>query len=639
MHLSTTKTIRTQATDTFSRTEGAIKKKVKSKKTEGRMRNFLLFTFCFLLFFSLCPLHGAGLALPKTAGLVPPETFVLLDVGNFALLKAQFEKTSLYRLYKDPAMYAFVEDAKAKWQEKVRKMDDNSIFKAFFSADAAPEGRAALAIVPKQQPADSNGQSFLLLTQWGEKISQIKETVAKMRSKNIEYGGYQKSSETYRGVTIEISVDETASTLSYCFIDDCFIAATDITLLKFVIAHIKGADSPTLADDTDYVAATAAAGPYHDMDFYVNIKQIIKTELAQDATGGTAAAIKNLGLDNVAALSSSLSLARSRGGSSSATAFVKINGAKKGLCNMLEAESSLIKSPRFIGASAYSLTFLNLDIKKAYNELYNILYSFSPASASLMYAPVVPPSPDGKPGLYLKNDFIEYLGSELIIARSINKPFSKDSAPTESLVALATVNRSALEKSLSLLHSSLIAPTDPDARREFLGHTIYLIGLPNIPFTAPGMTPMQDYADTGTSRAPKMAFTVTDTHLIFGAEPAVERAIRTLSGSASSSAEAAKWFNDARAALPAVGLACLQDNTASAELFWWMTKENAKSVSSVLPGVSVSLGFGLPNISDLVNFELLPQFDVVRKYFGLSVSYGLSRPDGFFFEFKDISTD
>ena len=36
------------------------------------------------------------------------------------------------------------------------------------------------------------------------------------------------------------------------------------------------------------------------------------------------------------------------------------------------------------------------------------------------------------------------------------------------------------------------------------------------------------------------------------------------------------------------------------------------------------------------NFGLLPDFEVVRKYFGLFTSYGISTPEGFFFELKDI---
>jgi hypothetical protein len=41
--------------------------------------------------------------------------------------------------------------------------------------------------------------------------------------------------------------------------------------------------------------------------------------------------------------------------------------------------------------------------------------------------------------------------------------------------------------------------------------------------------------------------------------------------------------------------------------------------------------------SDLFDFSLLPEFDEVRKYFGLSAFYGLSKPDGFFFELKYLN--
>ena len=134
---------------------------------------------------------------------------------------------------------------------------------------------------------------------------------------------------------------------------------------------------------------------------------------------------------------------------------------------MLDVESVVLRAPRFIPASTYSVTFLNLNIKKAYNELYSILYNFSPAAAAIMHMPLLPPSPEGEPGLQLK-DVVEHLGSQIVIAQSTNKPFSNPpgGGPTESLVALAVVNPRALEKSLSLLHSEMIAPNNPEARRE-----------------------------------------------------------------------------------------------------------------------------------------------------------------------------
>ena len=578
--------------------------------------------------------------LPATAKLLPPETILLMDIDDFQQLKTQFEKTNLYKLYKDPAMAAFVDDAKAKWREKVQKWDDNDIFKTIFSADVLPQGRAAAALVLDEQSKDSNEPPLVIITQWGEGIDKIKEAVDKMLEKNIEYGGHQKRSEDYRGVSIEISIDEASSVLNHCFIDDCFIATTNLDLLKFVIAHIKGASSPALADDTDYNAAMKTIGPHHDIDFYINIKQIIKTILAKDSAGKANEWTANLGLDNIAALGCSVAVATSPGSSGSGKAFLKINGAKKGICKMLETESAVLRAPRFIPASAYSAAFFNLNIKKVYDELYSILYSFNPQYAAMMNALDLPDSPEGEPGVKLKSDVIGHLGSQIVLSQSINKPFSNSAMPTESLVALAVNNRSALEKSLSLWHSKVIALNNPDARRELLGYTIYLVDLsPLMPVFSPGeRTPMQAPSGPVPPPMPKLAFTITNTHLIFASEAVVERAIRALSSTDALSVGSAKWFTSAKSAIPSVvGLAALQDNVASSEFFWWSMKEAGKARDTSTSLNPNPLLMFSPMGFDLFNFSLLPEFDTMRKYFGLSAFYGISKPDGFFFEFKYLN--
>jgi hypothetical protein len=581
---------------------------------------------------------SAQAVLPTTAKLVPPETVLLMNIDDFQQLKTQFEKTNLYSLYKDPAMAAFVDNAKAKWREKIQKLDDNDIFKAIFSTDVWPQGRVAAALVLNEQSKDFNEPPVVIITQWGEGIDKIKEAVDKMLQKNIELGGHQKKSDDYRGVSIEITIDEASSELNHCFIDDCFIAATDLELLKFAIAHIKGATSPTLADDTDYNATMKTIGPHHDIDFYINIKQIIKTILAEDPDGEAHQWTANLGLGNIAALGCSVAVGRSPASSGSAKAFLKINGAKKGICKMLETESAAFNAPPFIPASAYSATFFNLDIKKAYDELYSILYSFNPQYVAMMQALNLPDSPDGEPGVKLKSDVISHLGSQIILSQSVNKPFSNSSTPAESLIALAVNDRNALEKSLSLLHSKLLAPNNPNARRELLGHTIYRLGPSALPFPRPGMTPMQTPSESNTPQIPTSAFTVTDTHLIFASEPVVERAIRALNSSDSLSLGSTKWFTSAKSAIPSVvGMAALEDNATSSEIFWWMAKQSSKAASSALSAGPASTKFGSTGISELVNFDLLPEFDTVRKYFGFSAFYGISTPEGFFFEFKYLN--
>jgi len=578
--------------------------------------------------------------LPEAARLVPPQTILLVDTENFSRLKEQFEKTSFYKLYKDPAMAAFVDDVKAKWNEKIKKLDENNIFRTIMDADVLPQGRVAVALVLGEETKDLNEPPIMIITQWGEKISQIKETVSKLVQKNIDMGGRQKSSEDYRGVSIETMIDEASATFCYCFIDDSFICSTDPDILKFTVAQIKGAGSPTLASDTDYTTTIKAVGPYHDIDIYINIRQIIKTALTTDTAGEARTTIANLGFDNVSSLGASLGIGRSPDSSCSGRTILKLEGAKKGICKMLEMESAAFTVPRFIPATAYSVTFFNLNIKKAYDELYNILYAINPMQAAVLQTPLLPASPEGEPGVQLKSDVIDRLGSQIIIAQNMNKPFSAGSTPAETLFAVAVADRKALEKSLSLVHDKMIAANNPDARRELLGHTIYLIDLSGFmpAFTPGGQTPLQAPADSTVPQMTRLAFTVTDTHIIFGTESTVERAIRTLSSAEAASLDSSKWFDIAKSAIPSVaGLAAVEDNAASAELFWWMMKETGKTQVSGMPVTPNPIMVFSQMGVDLPNLGLLPEFDAVRKYFGLSAFYGVSRPEGFFFEFKYLN--
>ncbi len=648
-----------------------------------RINSFLMF-LCSCVVMLLCsPVSVPAETLPETARLLPPETILLVDIDDFDRFRTGFEKTNFYKLYKDPTMTDFVDDFKTKWREKIRELD-NEFIRVVTDAEALPQGRVAVAIVlnpPTAETKDADEPPFLFITQWGQTIAKIKEAVDKVVKKDIEDGAYRKT-EDYRGVTITTITGQSSPDESYCFIDDALIESMSPDVLKFVIAHIKGAGSPTLADDTDYAATIKSTRPSAPgrIDFYVNIKQIIKTTIAEDTTGMIKTLVANLGLDNVTSFSCSIGpggLPSTGGDTSFAKAFLKIEGRKKGICKMLDVESATFRAPQFISASVCSVSFLNLNIQNAFSEFANILTSFSPQFAAMMYMPLLPPSPQGEPPLQLKADIIDYLGSQIITAQSTGKPPFNVGAqpPAESLIAVAVNDRSALEKSLALLHSRVIAPNNPNARRELLGHTLYLVDPPTMlpPYRPGERTPMQAQlemnredqkphrqcrflrgqapARPSARKMPKLAFAVTDTHLIFASESVVEQAIRALSSTGTVSVGSAKWFNKAKSAIPSVvGLADLQDNAASGELFWPVLrgfKRSGRKVKAKDSGIEMGVGTSPGSVflqlmfsqagSDLFNFSLLPEFDAVRKYFGLSAFYGISRPNGFFFEFKYLN--
>jgi hypothetical protein len=602
---------------------------------------FLTFGITLTAMFFIAPFCFA-VDLPKTAKLLPPQTIVLIDVDDYGRLKQQFDKTSMYGLYKDPLMAAFVEHAKSKWSESIKEMDENNILRVIVEADVEPQGRLAFALVPDEQTQDANDEPpLVLITQWGANIDKIKEAVAKAIEKNTELGGHSMPAEEFRGVTIESAVDEGDNRFSYCFIDDCFITGIKSESIKFIIARLKGATTSSLADDPDYSATVNTLGPGNSLTAYINIKHLIQMALEEDPRDYARTMLTNLGLDNVRSFGVSAELGKAPREPYNIKALLKVNGSKKGLLKILEAESAPLRLPSFVPADTYRLNVININSAKAYTEILSVMTAFGPGVASILYTPLVPASPDGRPAVMLKEDVIDYLADPIIVAQSLKKPFSENQFPVEYIIAVATTNRSTLEKSLAALHSQIIAEGSPDAKRELLGHTLYLIKSDRLPFfRGPGGTqplaefdaPAPGQEQQKTINFPVLAFTVTDTHLICGTESSVEKAVRTIRSGESLSDT--PWFTRAKAALPArTGVAGLEDTKPGFEFLWWLLKQSKKD-----PG---SAGLAAPTVSYIVSdfdldFTLLPDFEKVSKYFGLAASYVISRDDGFYIEVKGI---
>ncbi|MHC4587326.1 MAG: hypothetical protein ACYS3N_22600 [Planctomycetota bacterium] len=622
----------------------------------SRKLQITLMIICSYVLVLVCSVPVRAAMLPETATLLPPETVLLVDIQNMDRLKQQLEETNFYKLYKDPAMGLFFDDLKTKWREVSREQKSKPLG-ILAGVDELPEGRIALALVFNEGLKDVNEPPLLLITQWGENIKKIKEAVDKTVKQFVEDGSHRKT-EGYRGVDITTIIRSSSRPFNFCFIEDCLMGTGDLEALKFVIAHLRGASSPTLADDTDYsltMRAVKSQGS-EQIACYVNIKQLIKTAIDNDTEGKAKTMIGNLGLDNVTSFGCSIvpgALPTASGRSSFGKAFLKIKGQKKGITKMLEVESAPLRAPRFIPNSVYSLSFVNLNINKAYSELGKILSNFSPQFAALMYMPLIPSSSQNEPPMQIKAGIVDHLGSQIIIARSINDEVSGAdiTGPRTSLIAIAIENRGALEKSLSLLHSKMLAVNNPDASRQFLGHTIYLLDFQGfMPGMMPGAgRPMQNPNRGQIPKMPKYAFTVTDTHLIFSEESSVERALRTLNSSGTASVGSERWFNVAKSSLPSlVGLVTLQNNTVSGKYFWSGMRNLSKLMKNKDKESNLGIGVGgrasvVPKMlfdqtgADLFDFGLLPEFDVVKKYFGLFTLYGISKSDGFFFEFKHLN--
>jgi hypothetical protein len=598
--------------------------------------------FAVIILLTVLYPSAQAINLPPSAKLLPPETVIVVDVPVFDKLNENFKKTDLYKLYKDPLMAPFIEEVKGKWQKVVKELDDNDFLRGLIKEELYPNGRLAFAFVDsKDVGIDSTEPPVTFIGQWGAEITKVKEIVDKSIEKNSVMGGRKLEDINFQGVKIHQVVDENDFHFNYCYIDDCFMGGVSIEAIKFVIAHIKGAASPTLADDSNYNGTLKVIGMQNDITMYLNIAYLIKKAFEEDTEGNIRQTFTNLGVDKIGGLGLGMVVAQTPLEVYKMKMLLKVNGAKTGILKALEPQMGPVNIPRFVPTDSVALGLINIDAKSAFDELIKILSLFNPGVASILYNPMTPPSEDGTPGLTVKADIIDHLSTGVVIVQSLNKPFSKETLPSDYMVAIATSNRTAIEKSLAKLHAQMIAPNDPDAMKELLGHTLYIVKLSRMPFLGgpshrEPMTKRLAEEEMPSEPAPKipdLAFTVTDTHVILGFQSSVENAVRTLK--ASQSLKDQRWLNQAKASLPSkVGLASFENSRAAMEFLWWLLTDSVKN--------PVGAGMSAPTASYLIDnteldFSLLPEYDKIKKYIGTGVSYLNSTQDGFYMEGKLIT--
>lgn len=139
--------------------------------------------------FSICVICAAvmvdnakGAGLPKTAELVGADTVLLVDIGDFNQFRTKLEKTSIYKLYNDPSMSAFVKNFTGKVREKIEG-DKDSFVKGILDANLMPEGRLTFVMTVGQQE-----MSMMLISQWGRNIGRVRDVIEKITARSVEKG-------------------------------------------------------------------------------------------------------------------------------------------------------------------------------------------------------------------------------------------------------------------------------------------------------------------------------------------------------------------------------------------------------------------------------------------------------------------
>jgi len=587
----------------------------------------------------------------ESARMLPDDTMVMLSVESVTDLRAALEKTSLYGLYKDPAMQPLVTEA----EKKVRELVDTKLKEFWQGAKIEnppsqipyPEGRLVLGIsLFKETVADANtdepgggdvGFRFAVLADMGGRAEQTRQMIRSL-SASAENAGTTVARREIGGVELNIIAakeDSDDPTLYYGFKDNWLLVLGDTAeRADFAesVARRMGRNLPGgLADKAGLRAAAKTLGEAQLFTF-VNADAIrsLVTSLIPNKPN-TERIIQALGLHNVTGISTAVQIAGSRNQEMVSRMLIGIEGAKTGIPALLgDASGPLKLNNRFMTRDAVGFVCANYTPVKLFDGIGKILQSAVFMDINMLVQAGMAPTAGegGQPPVQLRDDVLAQMAAPLFVTWRMDKPYTF-AGITRILAGLPVQDAARLDTALGRIHQAFLG-TQPDLKRDLLNHTLYLLPTGG----SPADTDEEVSAAEGTRPSDgSVAFSVAGDHLVVGQVGEVEQALRSLQKEPEASLASDPMFRDARESLPSQACAYVyQNDRLNTEITWTALKQMAGQAPEQDDESGNPIVALLQKAKAYVDLNKLPEFKAVEKYWGASVGFLQSRPEGLYWE-------
>ena len=625
-----------------------------------RLKNCTLVLLISIMVMGL-PTVGAESA-ADMARWAPEDTMLYVGMANVNSIKQKLKQSTLYDMYKDPAMQRFIVPA----EEKIRAEIDKVLKEAWQEIGLAeppqdlpwPQGRIMLALLlqsrtrmipdfskmreqdytrdnfdpenlPKKQVTNPDFQ-IVFMVEMGENMQLLQDLAQKIASRAAEEGVIRQREEI-RGVEINIfkekpDADADFDTFCYGFRENWVIGGSSLKYIREILMRIT--------DPIREVVKGSVSGPERD-------------EVVQ--------AIQALGLEEVTGLGVSMQMRPEREDMMRLKAQLGVRGEKKGIVKILTPETGVPADHRLLQKGLASFLAANYDPMKIYDEIVRIAWTLGKVNLDgMIQGALMMASPQGQeaqPPVNFREQVIGQLTKPMLVTTRIQKPFNEPES-SRSLLSISVRDGEILDTALARLHELFIARGNKDMRRELLGQTIYL--LPEIPFFS-----MFDITKTsaGTKQTPlQLAFGVAGDQWVFGSLGGLEQTIREVRSDDQKSIQTDPMYQYARRYLPEqAGMYFYENQQITTEQAWHLLKvtlseakekerEESSADREVTIGMPIFSSSGTPGammfgeLFDMVDFTLLPDFETVKHYFGPTVGYVKENEAGLYAEFIGLKS-
>jgi hypothetical protein len=589
-------------------------------------------------------------SIPPAENLLPADTLAFFTVPDYAAFRASAQHAPTTLLWNDPAMKAFHDQFMAKWNETYVAPLEKDLSLKVEDFLALPQGQLTFAVtVNGSNGHDDVPPGILVLLDARGKSDLLKTNLAALTKKWTD-AGRKLRTEKIRGLTFTVvPVDEgdfaglfskhpatdadadkdkpaKAKEIYFTQFESLLIAGNVPAAVETAAARLTGGSVPVIADDATFAGdklsqfrdAPTAYGWFNGVRF-VNL--IIGGDTANaDENPATllpkmnaAKVVGALGLGGLK--SASFAVRQSPDGLGVTLHLTAPAAARAGLVKILALSPKDASVPAFVPADAVKFSRFRLDGRQTWDDLQKMVAAISPQAlvglnSVIETANVVARSKD--PGFDLRTALFGNLGDDVII---YGKSPTGDSlaklvdAPSLYLVAVSNPEQviNAVKSLITIASPQEGAP----APRDFLGHKIYSLA------KAGGQT-----ADGKVVPPTYTYLSASGGYLAVSADAGLlEEFLRSADGKLKPLAET-----------PGLAELAAHVGGTGGGLFTYEDQREAMRVTFKFLKAASERGATLqmlpPAYKDWTDFALLPDFDLVSKYFYRSVVGGRADADG-----------
>jgi len=571
-------------------------------------------------------------AIPPAAKLLPKDTLAVLTVPDWSGSSTQTAGSSFGKLWSDSAMKPFRDHFEAQFNEKILgKMEKDLGIK---TADYLPllQGQLTFAVVadgwdgsdPKKEP------HLVMILDAKDKAPELKKRLEEVRKKLADAGRNPKT-EKIRDVEFTTVVIEPApaakaadadededevpaakpSKQTYVFgqVESALLIADAAAPLEKLVARISGGSVPTLSEEASF---TASEPRFRDAQVYGWVhwtpvsagltKSLAENEMFENVGTDATGAFKALGLSGLRTLTFT-----ARVGSDGTRGDFSLNipeAERRGLFKMLGFGAKDSAPLPFVPADVTQFMRLRVDWRKFIATVEETLQSLSPQMGGMFNMMVGAAGKDKDPNFDLRKSLFTNLGDDLMMyQRPATGSKLEDLQNAPSLTLLSSPGADDLVTGVKALTGLAPGAGAGSKEREVAGKKIQ-----SLPMPMPGKPDSRlEYVGSGG-------------YVAFSRQPAmIEEYIRSSDGVGKSLKENSEMTAAAeKVGGLGTGFFAYENQRESMRSMWGMLRNDGLAKS----------GMGGGEFAELFDFKKLPEFDQVRKFFGISVTAGLMDAQG-----------